>query len=190
MLQVNSTVSAVFGPCQCLKYPHNCSTSCLCDLVHDNAGIRDRIRSHLKCSPSCSFPPQPSCSDRPANIPGCPPRSHPAPAASAFVGHIVGTLLVIHASFSRVKLSQFFQHRRCQFYSRCRFCISVLISRWVIVHHSSLQFVLHWGPHLPRRPSLLALWLVPPPPPPQSSHQCFPWQCLFPSLLLPSFLHR
>ena len=126
-------VSAVFGPCQCLKYPHNCSTSCLCDLVHNNAGVHNQICPHVNFSPSCSFPPQPSCSDRPANIPGCPPRSHPAPAASAFVGHIVGTLLVIHASFSRVKLSQFFQHRRCQFYSLCRFCISVLISRWVIV---------------------------------------------------------
>ena len=83
------SVSAVFGPRQCLKYPHNRSTSFLCDLVRDNASVRDRIRSHLDCSPSCSFPPQPSCSDKPADIPGRPPTRRPAPAAGAFVGRIV-----------------------------------------------------------------------------------------------------
>ena len=99
------SVSAVFGPRQCLEYPDNRSTSCLCDLVHHNAGVRDRIRSHLNCPPSCSFLPQPSGSDKPADIPGRPPTSRPTPAASAFHGHLVGALLVIHAIFARVKLS-------------------------------------------------------------------------------------
>ena len=78
------SVSTIFGPLHCLKDLHNRSSSCLCDLICDNVGV---IRLHLDCSPFCSFAPQPSYLDKPADIPGCPLTSRLAPAA--------GTLLVV-----------------------------------------------------------------------------------------------
>ena len=149
-LSEQCSVSAVFGPRQCLKYPHNRFKSCLCDLVRDNASVLDRIRSHVDCSPSCSFPPQPSCSDKPADIPGLPPTGRPAPAAGDFVGRIVGALPVIYAtrkalpvlpaSLAPVLLTPPLLH---------------LGSHFQVGHrpfrHSSIQFVLCWGLRLPRQ---------------------------------------